>query len=194
MTSGEPAAVCEGAAAVCAATGSRSAPARPTDRKATESGTRDSRPRRAVPGYEGGVRAFSIGLKMVVSLRPLGAVIGVPRQDGRGPVKLLQKHDTNDLVRPGRSPERDPEAFLAAQIGRKSVRAADDENSAGDRLVPPASKAIRETLTCHILTVLVERNRYGFLGDSAEIEAPPSAILSVPPRARLSAIPRIHLP
>src|SRR6266852_1026565 len=98
-------------------------------------------------------------------MRPLGAVIGVPRQDGRGPVKLLQEHDTNHLMRPGRSPERDPEALLAAQIGRKSVRAANDKNCAGDRLVPPASKTIRKTGTVYILAALVERDKHGFLRD-----------------------------
>src|SRR5450755_3909625 len=95
----------------------------------------------------------------------LGAMIGVPGQDGGGPVKLLQKHDTNHLMRPSRGPERDSEAFLAAQIGRKSVRAANDENGAGDRLVAPAAKSIRKVLTCDILTVLVKRDKHGFLRD-----------------------------
>ena len=42
--------------------------------------------------------------------RGLGAVIGVARQNGRGPVNLFQKHDANHLVRPGRGAERDAAA------------------------------------------------------------------------------------
>src|ERR1700733_673379 len=32
------------------------------------------------------------------ALRASGAVIGVPRQNGRGPVNLFEKHDANHLV------------------------------------------------------------------------------------------------
>src|SRR6202035_1830388 len=68
------------------------------------------------------------------------AMVGVTRQDGRGPVNLFQKHDANHLVRPGRGTERHAEFCFAPQIRRKSVRAADHENSIGDRLIPPAAK------------------------------------------------------
>src|SRR5215831_12946414 len=89
----------------------------------------------------------------------------MPCQDGRGPVKLFQEHDTHHLMRPGRGPERDPETFHAAQIGRKSVRAADDEDYAGNRLIAPAPETIRQTDTVDILAVLVERDKDGFLRD-----------------------------
>ena len=48
-------------------------------------------------------------------------------QNGRGAVNLFQKHDANHLMRPSRSAKRHSQFALALQIGRKSVRAADDE-------------------------------------------------------------------
>jgi hypothetical protein len=40
------------------------------------------------------------------------AVIGMPGQDGNGAIKLLQKHNSNELMRPGRRPEGNGKARL----------------------------------------------------------------------------------
>src|SRR5262249_25059598 len=40
------------------------------------------------------------------------AVIGMPGQDGDGAIKLLQKHNSNELMRPGRRPEGNGKARL----------------------------------------------------------------------------------
>src|SRR3981081_1974465 len=68
------------------------------------------------------------------------AVIRVAGQNGRGAINLFQKHDAYHLMRPGRGAERNAELCLAPQIGRKSVRAADQKKSVRDRLIPPAAK------------------------------------------------------
>ena len=54
---------------------------------------------------------------------------------------------------------------LAPQIGRKSVRAADHENSVGDLLVPPAAEMPGKSRAVDIVAALVERHQDGFLGD-----------------------------
>src|SRR5215475_9618567 len=117
--------------------------------------------------------------RAIVARRPRvsRAVIGVSRQNRRSPVKLLQKHHAYHLMWPGRGPEGDRELRLAPQIGRKSVRAADDKNSIGEALVPPLAEPAGECGTVDIVAALVEgdkhgvfrdcgRNRGGFLGDS----------------------------
>ena len=67
-----------------------------------------------------------IRFKPSVPLR-LSAMIRVAGQNGRGAINLFQKHDAYHLMRPGRSTEREPELCLAPQIGRKSVRSADQK-------------------------------------------------------------------
>ena len=90
---------------------------------------------RMVPRWLHRLRRCSLNAR-----RGLRAVIGVAGQNGRGPVNLLQKHDANHLMRPGRGAERDRQLCLAPQIGRKSVRAADHENSVGDLLRPASGR------------------------------------------------------
>src|SRR5215471_11615692 len=68
-------------------------------------------------------------------------------------------------MRPGRGPERDPEFVLAAQFGRKSVRAANDKNGALDRLVAPTGKPMRQASTVDILAALVEWDKHGVFGN-----------------------------
>src|ERR1700726_165075 len=63
---------------------------------------------------------------------------------------------------PSRVAAREGELPIAPQIGRKSVRAADDENSAGDRPVPPAFEVAGKSSTVDILAVFVERDKHGF--------------------------------
>src|SRR6516164_4500973 len=91
-------------------------------------------------------------------LRASGAVIGVTCQDGRGAVNLFQQHDTYHLVRPGRGTERHPQFSLAPQFGRKSVRAADYENSAGDLIIAPAGEMSGKTMAIDAVATLVERD------------------------------------
>src|SRR5258708_16049628 len=97
--------------------------------------------------------------------RGLRAVIRVARQNGRGPIDLFQQHDADHLVRPSRGTERNAELCLAPQIGRKSVRAADHENSVGDRLIPPGAKMPGKSDAVDILAALVERHESGFRRD-----------------------------
>ena len=71
-------------------------------------------------------------------------MIGMARQNRRGPVKLFQKHHANQLVRPGRGPKRQSELLLGPQIGRKSVRTTDHEDHVGCRLVAQAGQMPRQ--------------------------------------------------
>ena len=98
-------------------------------------------------------------------------MIGVARQNGRGPINLFQKHDANHLVRPGRGAERQTELGHAPQIGRKSVRAADRKNSAGGLFVPPAAEMPGQSGAVEIVATLIERHQHGFIGIAAEIAA-----------------------
>ncbi len=133
MASGEVATVC-GVGACAAAV--RLMPAKPADNNAMKSG-----PRRMVSRYE---RGFRVGCmnpnQCLLCVSALCTVIGVTRQNGRGPINLFQKHHANHLMRPCRGAERELELCHAPQFGRKSVRAADRENSVGDRLIAPAAK------------------------------------------------------
>ena len=95
----------------------------------------------------------------------LSAVIGVARQNGRGPINLFQKHDANHLMRPGRGAECNAQLCLAPQIGRKSVRPADHENSVGDRLIPPAAKMPGKSRAVDIVPAFIERHQDGFCRD-----------------------------
>src|SRR6266700_1430660 len=66
-------------------------------------------------------------------------------------------------MRPGRSPERDHKFFLAPQIGRKSVRPANDKCSVGDRLVTPMAQMTGKSCAVNIMTALVQRHKDGLL-------------------------------
>src|SRR5579883_1849968 len=68
-------------------------------------------------------------------------------------------------MRPGRSPKSDPGLFLAAQFGRKSVRAADHEYSIWNRLIPQAAEALGQRLTADIFAAFVERDKHGVFRD-----------------------------
>src|SRR6266700_2755141 len=92
-----------------------------------------------------------------------GAVIGMARHNGRGPIKLFQKHDANHLVRPGRGAEGDAELGLTPQFRRKSVRAADHENSAAGALIAPTPEVPGKYGAVDVLAALVERHQHGFL-------------------------------
>src|SRR5260370_10359358 len=99
------------------------------------------------------------------SLRPSpgsGAVIGMAGQNGRGPIYLFQKHDADHLMRPGRRAERNAQFSLALQIGRKSVRAADCENSICASLIAPATEMAVKRGAIDVLAALVERHKYVF--------------------------------
>src|SRR3954447_18135201 len=89
----------------------------------------------------------------------LGTMVGVAGQNGRGPVNLFQKHDANHLVRPGGGAERNSQLSPAPQIGRKSVRAADHENSIGDRIVPPAAKMSGKSAAVDVVAALIQRHQ-----------------------------------
>ncbi len=115
-------------------------------------------------------------------------MVGMTRQNGRGPVNLFQKHDANHLVRPGRGAERHPQLCHAPQIGRKSVRAADYENSIGDLIIPPAAQMPGKSAAVDIFAALVERDQRDFAGIAADIAAASSAIREAVSRARLSGI------
>src|ERR1700674_1227933 len=113
-------------------------------------------------------RAGSIDSKSVLSALALcasRAMVGMTRQDGRGPVDLFQKHDANHLVRPGRGAERHPQLRHAPQIRRKSVRATDYENSIGDLIIPPAAKMPGKSAAVEIVAVLIERDQQGSCGN-----------------------------
>src|SRR5712671_571871 len=99
--------------------------------------------------------------------RGSNAVIEVARQYGRGPVNLFQKHDAHHLVRPGSGAECDAQFCLAPQIRRKSVRAADHENSVGDRLIPPAGKMPGKNCAVDIVAALIQRHQHRFCRDCA---------------------------
>ena len=80
--------------------------------------------------------------------RALRAMVGVAGQNGRGPVNLFKKHDADHLMRPGRRAERNAQFSLALQFGRKSVRAADHENSVGDPPRPAIGRAAGRRPRC----------------------------------------------
>src|SRR5438309_264164 len=109
--------------------------------------------------------ALTASIREVLSLAASGAVIGMPGQNGRGPIKLFQKHDANHLVRPGRGAECNAEFRLTPQFGRKSVGAADHENSVACPLIPPAGQIPGKYGAVDVLAMLVERHQHGFFGD-----------------------------
>src|SRR6266404_9137822 len=86
--------------------------------------------------------------------RALRAMVGVAGQNGRGSVNLFQKHDADHLMRPGRRAERDAQFSLALQIGRKSVGAADYEDSVGASLVAPAAEMAGKRGAIDVLAAL----------------------------------------
>ena len=92
-------------------------------------------------------------------------MIWMARQNGGSPINLFQKHDANHLMRPGRGAECNPDLCLAPQIGRKSVRAADQENCVGNRFVPPAAKMTGESRAVEVVAALIQRHQHGFFGD-----------------------------
>src|SRR6201987_3069668 len=112
--------------------------------------------------YKGSLQGSSQERDCCAHLR---AVVWMSRQDGRRPVELLQKHDAYHLMRPGRSPKSDPDLFLGAQFGRKSVRAADHEHGVWDRLIPPAAKAQGQVLTSNVLAAFVHSDKHGVWRD-----------------------------
>src|SRR5262245_31945094 len=68
-------------------------------------------------------------------------------------------------MRPGRGPKGDPEPGFALQFGRKSVRAADCENSMGRGLVAPLAELLGECGTVDIVAALVEGDKHGVFRD-----------------------------
>src|SRR4051794_24940482 len=92
-------------------------------------------------------------------------MIRVAGQDRRGPVYLFQKHDAYDLMRPGRGAERNLELCLAPQIGRKSVRAADQKKSVRHRFIAPAPKMPGKAQAVDAVPPFIERHQGGFFGD-----------------------------
>src|SRR5450432_4233859 len=104
-------------------------------------------------------RSGCIESQSLLSLLPqhagLAAVVRMARQNGRGPINLFQKHDSNHLMRPGRRAERNCKLRFAPQIGRKSVRAANCKNSVGDLVVPPAAKMPGKCGAVEIVAALV---------------------------------------
>src|SRR5689334_22815959 len=95
------------------------------------------------------------------------AVIGVSRQNCGGPVKLLEKQDAYDLMRPGCSPKSNSELRLALQFGRKSVRTADYENGICHGFVAPAAEMSGKSGAVDVLAAFVERDQHGFFWDGA---------------------------
>ena len=63
-------------------------------------------------------------------------MVGMPGQDRDAAVELLQKHDANELVRPGRRTEGNDKARLFTQAGRQPIGRADGEHDRG--LAPPS--------------------------------------------------------
>src|SRR5205085_6216770 len=82
-----------------------------------------------------------------------------------GPVNLFQKHDADHLMRPGGGAERKLECSLTPQFGRKSVRAADCENSVLNSLVAPPRQKTGERGAVQAVAALVQCNQRGFLGN-----------------------------
>ena len=68
-------------------------------------------------------------------------------------------------MRPGRRAERNAQPSLALQIGRKSVRTPDCENSVGDPFIAPAAELLGEGCAIDALAALVERHQDGLFGD-----------------------------
>jgi hypothetical protein len=92
-------------------------------------------------------------------------MIWMVRQYGRGPVKLFQQHHASHLVWPSRRAECDRQLGVISQFGRKSVRAADDENSIHNRLVAPAPEMAGKYNAVDILATLVEQDHEGSWGN-----------------------------
>src|ERR1700687_2779226 len=97
--------------------------------------------------------------------RGSNAVIGVPRKYGGGPINLFQKHDANHLVRPSSGAERNVQFCLAPQIGRKSVRAANHENSIGTLCTRQTAKMPGKSCAVDAVAALVERYQHRFSGN-----------------------------
>src|SRR5262245_23825159 len=93
------------------------------------------------------------------------AMIGVPGENGGGAVELLQEHDANKLMRPGRRAEGNGKACFLPQAGREPVGSADDEYDRRLVLLPPALQAAGESGAAHAFAAGVQDHRDGTIGD-----------------------------
>src|SRR5262249_54552635 len=92
-------------------------------------------------------------------------MIGVPGENGGRAVELLQEHDANKLMRPGRLTKSNGKACLLTQAGCQPVGSADDEYDRGLVLLPPALQAAGESGAAHAFAASIQDHRDGTIGD-----------------------------
>ena len=78
-------------------------------------------------------------------------------QDRKGPINLLQQHDSYELMGPGRSPEGEAQVRLLAQHLSKAFGTADDEKNVGASGIVPGTQPARESLAGNIVAASVKR-------------------------------------
>ena len=83
-------------------------------------------------------------------------MIRVAGENGAGPIKLLQQHDADDLMRPSGRPKGKPEFCPLDQIRRQTVGPADDEAHRRAVLCAPLAQQSRKCRAVEILSVLIE--------------------------------------
>src|SRR5579864_4612771 len=93
-------------------------------------------------------------------------MVGMPGQDRKPAVNLLQQHDSHKLMGPGCRTEGDDQFRAFAKGSAEPVRATDRE-AQGLRASTPDAKLCREGLACQIPAAPVERGDSGVLGDNA---------------------------
>src|SRR5271165_5047259 len=85
-------------------------------------------------------------------------MIGMTGKNGHGPVNLLGGHDSRHLMRPSHCPKAERERSRSQKSWIQAVRAADNESSVGNPLVPRAAKLCGKAQARHLLAGLVKRD------------------------------------
>src|SRR5581483_10247161 len=80
-------------------------------------------------------------------------------------IKLLQQHDSGELMRPGRGAESEPHRRLVAQARGEAIIATDDEYRRGPAVVAPAAQPLCQRGAVEAFAALVKQDGDGIVGD-----------------------------
>lgn len=83
-------------------------------------------------------------------------MIGVPGQNGRGPVKLFEHQGPHHLVRQGKLAERQHQPRRGAERGRQPVRPADHKGNGGCAVLPEVAELLGKFEAGHRFSALIE--------------------------------------
>src|SRR4029078_3354208 len=93
-----------------------------------------------------------------VCLQKSGPMVGVPGQDCCGPVDLLEQHHADELVRPGRLGERQPQRALLPWFSGGPSAPPDQEHCRRPPALPPFAELGRKRAAVETLSAGIEHN------------------------------------